>query len=411
MKNKNPKLSIAIVLKGYPRLSETFIAQELKELEKHQFELLIFSLRKPTDITIHPIHKEIQANVNYLPEYIHSEPIRVIRAIWKLRRIGHVGNTIATWLKDLRRDFTRNRIRRLAQAFVMAAELPVYTERIYAHFMHTPGSVARYTSLLLLKPWGFSAHAKDIWTIPTWEKIEKLNSARFAVTCTQANLVHLNNLSEKSNVKRVYHGLDFARFPDPGLQNSDKSGNQSNPVTILSVGRAVSKKGYPILLRALAGLSSELHWKLIHIGGGKDSGVLQKLSRDLGIDNRISWQGAQPQELVLQAYRRSDIFVLASVIDPNGDRDGLPNVLMEAQSQRLCCIATSVSGIPELIRHDETGLLVESGSPEQLTICLDKAIRNPRIRNSLANAGFEHVRRNFSQDNEISTLISLLERM
>ena len=411
MNNSNSRFEIAVVLKGYPRLSETFIAQELKALEDHNFTLHIFSLRNPTDKTIHPIHNEIQANISYLPEYIHFQPIRIIRSFWKMRNNKHLGKAVKLWYQDLKRDLTRNRIRRFAQAIVMAAEFPQSCNKIYAHFMHTPGSVARYASILLGKPWGFSAHAKDIWTLAEWEKRQKLDSASFAVTCTQANLNHLQELASKPNVKRVYHGLDFNRFPDPGEKLLNSASIPSEPVTILSVGRAVSKKGYPVLLQALATLNENVPWQLIHIGGGKDSKALQQLAIELEISEKINWKGALSQDQVLKAYQQSDIFVIASVIDPDGDRDGLPNVLMEAQSQRLCCVATSVSGIPELIKHNETGLLVESGSSDQLAEALNLVITDPDIRLQLANAGFEYVRKNFSQDKEISTLISQLDTM
>ncbi len=161
--------TVAFILKGYPRLSETFIAQEIRALERLGLDIAIFSLRHPTDTGVHPIHGEIVAPVHYLPEYLHREPLRVWRA-WRAFRgkPGH-GAALTTWLGDLRRDFTRNRVRRFGQALVLAHELPAGVDRLHAHFLHTPASVARYASLLTGLPWSASAHAKDVWTTPGWE--------------------------------------------------------------------------------------------------------------------------------------------------------------------------------------------------------------------------------------------------
>ena len=138
----------AIVVKGYPRLSETFIAQEILALERRGIELVIVSLRHPTDRFTHPIHAEIRSPVLYLPEYLHEAPRRVLRAWSAVRRRHGYGRARATWLADLARDRTSNRVRRFGQAMVLAAEIG-RIESIHAHFLHTPSSVARYASAML----------------------------------------------------------------------------------------------------------------------------------------------------------------------------------------------------------------------------------------------------------------------
>ncbi|HEX7219878.1 MAG TPA: hypothetical protein VF280_11730, partial [Burkholderiales bacterium] len=159
-------MRVAFVLKGYPRLSETFIAQEIAALERRGLEILIVSLRRPTDARVHPVHREIKAELLYLPEYLLLEPWRVLRAWWKVRRFSTYSSIFALWLRDLARDKTPNRMRRFGQALVLAAELPRDVKRLHAHFLHTPASVTRYCAGLLGLPWTGSAHAKDIWTTP-----------------------------------------------------------------------------------------------------------------------------------------------------------------------------------------------------------------------------------------------------
>lgn len=405
--------SILFLLKGYPRLSETFIAQEIHALEQSGLPLRLISLRFPTDKHVHPIHREIVAPVTYLPEYLHQEPWRVLRGWWRARRLPGYRRAFATWLRDFKRDATRNRIRRFGQACVLAGEISGGShgavKRLHAHFLHTPAAVAYYCSQMTLIPWSCSAHAKDIWTTPDWEKREKLGDLDWLVTCTAGGHRHLRELARAGNndadkVALVYHGLDFARFPAPPTDVRQVDGQPNGPLVILSVGRAVPKKGYPDLLQALAQLPPELDWRFRHIGGGPELPALQQLADDLKIADRITWQGALPQTDVLAAYRAADLFVLASRITEDGDRDGLPNVLMEAQSQAVAVIATDISGVPELIQHDETGWLVPSRNPAALAEAIAVLLRDPARRQALAEAGFARVRRDFTMQNGIADL-------
>ena len=401
---------VAVVLKGYPRLSETFIAQELLALQKLGVNLQLISLRHPTDIKTHPIHDEITAPINYLPEYLYQEPLRIFRA-WRVVR-QNSGYMLAkkTWLRDLRRDRTPNRIRRFGQALVLAAELPEAVSQIYAHFLHTPASVARYAAMIRELPWSCSAHAKDIWTSPEWELREKLNDLQWLVTCTSVNTKYLSGLArEAAKVELMYHGLDLSRFPEFGNRDFTRNGEKSDdPVKLVSVGRAVVKKGYDDLLTALAVLPADLNWTFSHIGGGPLLPQLKAHADDLGIADRVEWRGALAQKDVLLALQASDIFVLASRIAEDGDRDGLPNVLMEAQSQRLPVIATDVSAISELIIDNETGLLVPERAPAALTAAILQLCRDPELREKFTAAGDVRLRAQFDAGKWIGKLAEKL---
>ena len=390
--------SIAVVLKGYPRLSETFVAQELHALERRGFSLALFALRRPTDRATHPLHDEISASVTYLPEYLRHGPLRVFRAWRKARRLPGYAGALRAWRDDLCRDRTRSRVRRFGQALVLACELPGEVVHVHAHFLHTPASVARYAAAMRGLAWSVSAHAKDIWTTPEWEKREKLASCAWATTCTASNATHLRELAPTVHaVDLEYHGIDTVRFPPPARPGSVADGSQPHaPVTLLAVGRAVEKKGFDDLLRALALLGPRVHWQLLHIGDGARLPMLAQLARTLRVDDRVRWLGAQAHAAVLDAYRRADVFVLPSRIAADGDRDGLPNVLLEAQSQRIACVSTRVSGIPELIVDGATGLLVPPGAPDELARALSRVIRDPRLRRTLGDAGFQRTTTHFS---------------
>ncbi|PSH68190.1 colanic acid biosynthesis glycosyltransferase WcaL [Phyllobacterium brassicacearum] len=400
-----------VVLKGYPRLSETFIAQELLGLERAGFDLTLISMRKPTDKKRHPIHDEIKAHVVYLPEYLHQEPIRVLRALFASWKKPNFKPLLKRFWADLRRDVSRNRFRRLGQALVLAHEWPDAGEWLHAHFIHTPASVTAYTSILTGVPWTCSAHAKDIWTSQDWELTEKLADARWSVTCTRSGFEHMRELTDrKDNVHLSYHGLDLARFGHFDTPRSSRDGsNRADPVQILSVGRAVPKKGYDVLLHALALLPAKLHWRFVHIGGGDQLAKLKPLAAELGIADRITWKGALAQEEVLEHYRGADVFALACRVAEDGDRDGLPNVLVEASSQNLVCISTSISGIPELLTGGENGFVVPPDDPRLLAVALEHAIREPDLRHRLGRAAESRVREHFDHNSSIRQLTRLFE--
>lgn len=407
-----PRRKMVVVLKGYPRLSETFIAQELLGLEQAGLDLVIVSLRRPTDTKRHPVHDAIRAPVLYLPEYLHEEPGRVLGAL--LAGLARPGfwRALGSFLGDLKRDFTRNRFRRLGQGLVLAAEWPKGAAWLHAHFIHTPASATRYASLITGIPWTCSAHAKDIWTSRRWELAEKLASARWTVTCTASGFEYLKTLAaEPQRIHVSYHGLDLERFAPFAGERPDSDGSKpQNPVCILSVGRAVEKKGFDLLLHALARLPADLHWHFEHIGGGELLPRLKEQAARLGLDGKVSWLGSLAQQEVLERYRAADLFVLACRIGGDGDRDGLPNVLVEASSQRLACISSGISGVPELIGDGDNGLIVPPEDAAALAAAIERAIRDPALRARLGAAAEQRVRTAFDYHASVRQLTELFEQ-
>ncbi len=399
---------LAIVVKGWPRLSETFIAQELVALEARGFAFEIWSMRHPTDKKRHALHDALKAKVRYLPEYLYQEPLRVLKSLFHSARLPGFGGALKLWFGHLLREPTPNRFRRFGQAAVLAREASPDLAFIYAHFMHTPSSVALYASMMRGIPWGFSAHAKDIWKSPEWEKRDKLARVQFGVTCTALGAEHLRSLSiDPGRLDLVYHGLDLSRFPPPPPPRPARDGS-GDPVTIVSVGRLVEKKGYDLLLDALARLPATLNWRFVHIGGGDLSQPLKARAQKLGLTDRIEWRGSRAQDEVIAALREADIFVLPSRIASDGDRDGLPNVLMEAASQELPILSTRVSSIPEFIHDGREGVLVEPDDPDELTAALAKMIADPTGRAAMAVAARKRLIEAFGMDAGIDLLSARL---
>jgi glycosyltransferase involved in cell wall biosynthesis len=406
-----PAPNLAIVVKGWPRLSETFIAQELVALEEAGVPFEIWSLRHPTDVKRHPLHDRLQARVRYLPEYLRDEPDRVASAMDAARAMPGYAAAEAAFQFDLARDDTPNRRRRWGQACVMAHEAPDALRGIYAHFLHTPSSVARYAAILLGLPWSFSAHAKDIWTSPEWELREKLSDtshgAAFGATCTAFGADHLNGLASGTPVDLVYHGLDLARFPKPA---EPVLRDANGPFIMLSVGRLVEKKGFDNLISALALLPENLNWRWVHIGGGALQDQMQQLARDKGVHDRIHWHGPCDQPEVIAAMRDAHLFVLPSRVAADGDRDGLPNVLMEAASQKLAILSTPVSAIPEFIDTEIHGVLSDD-TPDALALEMQRFADDPTLGATMAEAAFSRLTTDFLMAPGIGQLAIRLRAM
>lgn len=400
---------VAILVKGYPRLSETFIAQEILGLERRGLDVLIVSLRRPTDRATHDLHDKIKAEVLYLPEYLKDDPPRVRAGRRFSQAMAGYQDAEAAFRRDLADDRTVNRWRRWGQAQVLARELPADIDWLHVHYLHTPASVAHYTAKLTGRGWSFSAHAKDIWTTPQPELTIKLAAANWGATCTSANRDYLAGLSDRpDSVKLIYHGLDFSRFP-PTQVPSHHDGAGGGAVNILSVGRAVEKKGFDDLLRALARIGTSIDWRFEHIGGGALLDRLQAQAARLGIAERIRFRGALAHDQVVDAFLRADLFVLPSRIAKSGDRDGLPNVLMEAQALGVACISTPISAIPELIVDGRTGLLVPDRDPRALAEAITRLSEDPDTRVTLARAGLERVRCDFDTAPGLDRIVALLK--
>ncbi|HEV8672400.1 MAG TPA: glycosyltransferase family 4 protein, partial [Methylomirabilota bacterium] len=314
---------------------------------------------------------------------------------------------LGLWLRDLARDPTPSRVRRFGQAGVLAAELSVETRHLHAHFLHTPASVARYAAAMLGGSYSLSGHAKDVWTRPAWELREKLAGARFSVTCTAAGRAHLQGLAPGTRVELVYHGLDRTLFAPPPCFGSPRDGTDpADPVRLLSVGRFQPKKGFDVLLRALAAAPS--HAVLTIVGYGPAEARLRALARALGVEARVRWAGQLAQPAVRALYRESDIFVLASRVTPDGDRDGLPNAVAEALSQGLPVVATTVGALPEVIEDGVNGRLVPPEDPPALAAALAGLVGNPETRRRLGTAGLRRLSDGWDLEEGVERLAALL---
>lgn len=397
-----PPVMVGMVLKGYPRLSETFISNELALLEEQGFAIHIFSMRPPRERISHASVERIKARVDYLPEFLLQglptllasnlhyalrHPGRYLRGLTLLlRRYSHAPKK-HTWLKHF---LQAGHLLRLVEKNPQARPIGHF----HAHFAHTPCSVAMYAAVLSGVEFSFTAHAKDIYTQKPEPLALKLCRAKFCITCTRYNQRYLQTLAPPGKeVHCVYHGIDLDLFSPP-----ERPMDAAPPYRILTVARFVEKKGLSRILEALKLLQDQgldFTWTLV--GSGEQREHLEARVAQMGLSERVIFTGAIPHEQVLGHYRQAHCFVLACRIASNGDRDGIPNVLAESMAMGVPVVATDVSGIPELVEHERTGLLVpdealrhEGATP--LAAALLRALQDEALRERCINAARERVR-------------------
>jgi len=389
---------LGMVLKGYPRISETFISNEILLLENLGFDVHVFSMRPGRESFTHRSVSEIRARVDYLPETFLRNAHRLIfhnlcLAIRRPRRY-------ASGLALARRRFLRTRNPATLRHFLQAGYLVNHflpgtgVVHLHAHFAHSPTSVALFASELSGLPLSFTAHAKDIYTSDPEQLREKIDLACFVVTCTDYNRRHLLALAEglKTPIHRIYHGIDTGLFDN----GHDIRMDACPPYQVLSVARLIAKKGIPTVLRAVKVLLEKgVRLEYTLIGDGQDREKTLGLVRQLGLEPACRWLGAQPQHVVLEHYRRAHLFVLGCEVAADGDRDGIPNVLFESMAMGVPVVATGVSAIPELVESGRTGWLVPPGRPEALADAMHAMLTDPGLRRRVIPAARQRVLQDF----------------
>ena len=394
----SPAPVLGMILKGYPRISETFMSNEILLLEKLGFAIHLFSMRQPRENFSHESVKKIRAKVDYLPETLIKPLPRLLyhNLFLAAKKPGVYAGALKAAYRRFARTHKSATIKHLLQAGYLAHRfLPASgVTHLHAHFAHSPTSVAMFTSRLTGLPFSFTAHAKDIYTSDQRQIREKIGLARFVVTCTEYNRKHLREIADghATPIHRNYHGIDIKLF-------SDKNETPKMPVQpyqILTIARLTAKKGLPTIYKALRILCDQgvsLHHT--HIGGGEDREKIISLIKDLDLESVTELLGTQPHQVVLAHYKNADLFVLGCEVAPNGDRDGIPNVLAEGMAMGLPVVVTDISAIPELVQDGKTGLLVPPGQPRQLAEAMLRMLTDGELRSRVIAAGKQRVVREF----------------
>ena len=404
--NRCPK--IGYVLKRFPRLSETFILNELLELERLGTPLQIYSLIDVTaEESNRPRHKlvqELKSEVTYLPA---RQPLKK----WHVKQGRFNPAEFSRYvLKEIcGGEVPAESILLLQAAVIGCLARAQGVDHLHAHFGSDAATVAMLAARLTGLPFSFTAHAKDIFHSAVNLNLlrQKIGEARFVVTVSDFNRHHLLDLVGQKcaeKIVRLYNGIDLDRFK-PNASPREKLD------VILAVGRLQEKKGFRDLVtacRLLADSGREFRCEII--GDGPEEESLGPYIRKLGLEDRVKLAGPQPQEEVIERFGRATVFVLPCVIAANGDRDALPTALLEAMAVGLPVVSTRLVGIPEIIEHGKTGLLVPPGNPDALSRAVLEILRDRKLQRAFSEAGRARAEKFFDLHENVRKLRRLFER-
>ncbi len=415
MKNESigKTATFCMVLKGYPRISETFISNEILLLESLGYKIHIVSMRHPRESFTHASVNRIRAGVDYLPSTIlpNLHILLYHNLLLALKRpkcyVNALKKAVERWFRT-RRSAT---VKHLLQAGVLVHKfLPDKgIVHFHAHFAHSPTSVALFSSILSGLPFSFFAHAKDIYTSDRRQLAEKIDMARFVVTCTRYNEQYLATVSPGTATPLfcVYHGINLDYFKPQGTVKAP-----SAPYRILTVARITEKKGLETVYRALALLRDRgIDFRHTLIGEGDDRDKIVALIDALDLDGLTTLCGTMAHEQVIDYYAQSDLFVLGCQVAANGDRDGIPNVMAESMAMNLPVVATHVSGLPEFLEDGVTGLMVEPKDPERLSRAMERLLTDQALRQRVTAAARLRVEKNFNNKKLVRELAHIYETM
>ena len=391
---------IGYVLKRFPRISETFVAAELIELERQGEHVTVFALSRPDEPFEHGFVQELRARVVYLPHRPLRQPGRVLRALASAWRRAPRG-----WLRAARSALAPPSLkgwRKLMQATVLRRELELARiDHVHAHFATSAARLASLARLMDGPTYSVTAHAKDIFheEVESVRLREKLAGAAFVATVSEANADYLAPLLGSRRPLVVSNAVDLARLGAP-------EANGRTADVVLSVARLIEKKGLGDLVAASGILRRR---GLVHtvelVGDGPLWGELEAAAAREG--TTVRFHGALPSEQVLRLYRRAAVFCLPCVVAASGDRDGLPTSVLEAMALGVPVVTTPLNGLAEAVVDGETGLLVPGHDPAALADALELLLVDPALRERLATAARRRVEERFSLSRSVEQLRAL----
>ncbi|MHB8460383.1 MAG: glycosyltransferase [Candidatus Limnocylindrales bacterium] len=409
--------AVGYLTKRFPRLSETFILDEILGLEACGIRLQLYALAHPGEAIVQPDARRVRSEVVYLHgtggwgsawASARSTAAAQVRSL--SRAPGRYVQVLFGALRDRPGVAT-------VKHFLEAVYLAELMERddvrhIHAAFAHSPASVARLVHLLNGLPYSFSAHAKDLYLSEPAALARRVAGAEFVLVCSAAAAADLARIAgpHAAKIRLAPHGVDTARFRPPagGWGTAVLSDRGASPLRLLAVGRLVEKKGYPILLEALAqARAAGQRVELDVIGGGPQLRALEASATALGLSGCVRFLGARTHQEVAAAYLRADAFVQASVVLADGDRDGIPNSLLEAMATGLPVVATTVGGIPEVVIHGQSGLLAAPGDSAALAGLLVLLATDRDLRRQLGRQARARVVEGFDRGGMIRAISPL----
>ena len=402
--------ALGVLVKTFPKISETFILSELLGLERAGFDLTIFSLQRPTDAISQPAMSRLRARIVYLSEEAPTPARRVARHVAAALRSPAA--SASAW-NDVALPSNGLAARDIDTALALAEALREFAvPHLHSHFIDRTGAIGQMAARFAGIGCSLSAHAKDIYLAHPAALRRRLARARFTTTCTEYNRAALAAVAPPgTSLHRIYHGVDAARFQSLPALAANAAGRDDRPVLrLLAVGRLRPKKGFATLLQACALLRDRgIAARCEIVGYGEQREQLESMIAELALDGRVELRGKMSHRDLIEVYRQADVFVAPCEIAADGDRDGIPNVLLEAMSMRLAVVSTPVSGIPEILRDGFNGLLVPPCDAGMLASALQSLAADSMLRYRLGREARRSVLEQFGEESNLQSLVSLLE--
>jgi colanic acid/amylovoran biosynthesis glycosyltransferase len=388
----------AYLFERFPSFGQTFCYREVAELDRLDIAPPIFSIRNPKNEPPQDWDTRIVERVHYLPD--EKKLLEEVRRATKKRELDtEIVAALDAWGR--RTDFLR-----LYQAIYVGLRLrQMGIDHMHAHFAGMAARTAFWINKFFSITFSFTAHANDIFSPRQFEiGLDKLvDTARAIVTETDyAALFLCERFSRRADrIHRIYNGLDLSEF--------GRADFSSNPPLIIAVGRLITKKGFGDLIRACALLAERGKvFRCEIIGEGPLENELRRQTDELGLQNNVVLTGAKPQTQLRRRLAAGNVFVLPSVIDPDGGRDNLPTVIMEAMATGLPVVSTNIGGIPEMVIENETGFLVQSGDAAAMADAIEKVINDASLATRLGHSGHQRARALFSIEKNVRELLTLI---
>ena len=390
---------IAVLVKRFPRLSETFILNEFLELRRQGLPVDLYAIMDPHEPRAHPEALALLPEVTYLQP---GSPWAALPIFARTVRRHPWGSLRAAGWVVTRHSLAaaRNYLHALVLVEHLARRGPAH---LHAHFLHSPAAIAFIAHKVTGQPYSLTGHAKDIYTTLPENLRMRCEHAEFVATCTAANVAHLQEVTdlEPTAIRLCRHGTNVERFAD--------APRRPRPGRIVSVGRLVPKKGFNELVRACGILHRRgVAFDLRVVGGGELRDELGALAGAHGISDRVTFLGARSQQAVIDELAEAQVFALTPVVLADGDRDGIPNVLLEAMAAGLPVVATAVSGIPEVVVDGVNGRLVPEHRPDLTAEVLAELLGDAVQRDRLGAAGQQAARSGWGWEQAIVPLRELL---
>ncbi|MCH8923393.1 MAG: glycosyltransferase family 4 protein [Planctomycetes bacterium] len=378
-----PAVRVGYLLRMYPRFSQTFVVNEILELERQSVEVSIASLKKPSDGRFHESISRVQASVDYIPEHLVESPAKTLRSHWAVGRRQPLGyaRALGTTLRFAGTNHTD--FRQAAMVLRWAHKRKI--KHIHVHFGTHEASVAYLACLIGGLSYSQTLHAFDIFRDDVDRRLlaRKINASRFTVTVSEFNRRYLVKRIpgvDPAKVRVNYNGIDLEAFSPNGAART--------PHSIVSIGRLIEKKGFIHLIRAVRRLRDRgVAATCTIVGDGRDKDKLKREIKALKLRGAITLAGSLNQDQVRDLLKRSACLALPCVEAADGNVDALPTVLLEGLACGCPCISTKVSGVPEIIENEISGLLVAPSDDAALSDALARVLQSPELHRNLATGG------------------------